>query len=123
MIINMILTMVQGKHICIDYQMQMNIIIWLLLYQIVVVGLTNYLLQAIKIIMIILIYVNFSFLGSHDNAVKPKIRDNYIIAEQKGVFFLVKFFNLDEFTLQYSNFDVINNNKTDYIHRPGQKNR
>lgn len=62
----------------------------------------------------------FSFLGSHDNAVKPKIRDNYIIAEQKGYSF-GEIFNLDEFTLQYSNFDVINNNKTDYIHRPGQK--
>lgn len=62
----------------------------------------------------------FSFLGSHDNAVKPQIRDNYIIAEQKGYSF-GEIFNLDEFTLQYSNFDVINNNKTDYIHRPGQK--
>lgn len=62
----------------------------------------------------------FSFSGAHDNAVKPKIKDNYIIAEQKGYSF-GEIVNSDEFTLQYSNFDVINNNKTDYIHRPGQK--
>ena len=87
MIINMILTMVQGKHICIDYQMQMNIIIWLLLYQIVVVGLTNYLLPGYQDYYDNLDICKFSFLGSHDNAVKPKIRDNYIIAEQKGYSF------------------------------------